>query len=342
MDSGLTSRVTAVRAHRVHKTRADNSGQPGPAVAAHRLRAGDSRARVSTTVVHSVPGQVAEPDAPTSEDLVRLGAALADHDPAHAPEDSAALVPPAGAASAVLVPPGRESSGIRTQADPGASAAHGPAHAQVASVDLDPSEVVASAAHDPPGREGSEVQAQADPGASAAHDPEALADLDRAHDPEALADLDPQAVASIAISDRVGRVRLGRAMAIGRRDRPSRGAMKASPIKKPKIPSARHGVNGDPPRDGLPDPLGRTVPTTKLLIVRVSKLRGRARTNDGIPSNVLVRAGRVPARVRISGADRARSGQALGSAAVDRRARHRCRAETSRSASTEAPAHPRQ
>ena len=296
MDSGLTGRVTAVRAHRVHKTRADNSGQPGPAVAAHRLRAGDSRARVSTTVVHSVPGRVAEPDAPTSEDLVRLGAALADHDPAHAPEASAGLVPPAGAASAGLVPPGRESSGIRTQADPGASAAH---------------------------------------------DPEALADLDRAHDPEALADLDPQAVASIAISDKVGRVRLGRAMAIGRRDRPSRGAMKASPIKKPKIPSARHGLNGDPPRDGLPDPLGRMVPTMKLLIVRVSKLRGRVRTNDGIPSNVLVRAGRVPAHVRISGADRARSGQALGSTAVDRRARRRCRAETSRSAST-APAHPRQ
>ncbi|HEX7498081.1 MAG TPA: hypothetical protein VF344_06425 [Candidatus Limnocylindrales bacterium] len=266
MGSALRGRVAMGRARRGHKARADLLGRVARVMHDRLPKAGDSIRRVSTTVAPSALGRVAEQDAPASEDLVRLVAASAAQDQGHAPAASAGHDRPAVAASAVLVPPGREGSGIRIRAAPVASAGHDQGHA---------------------------------PGASAGHGLPA---------------------AGIAISDRVGRVRLGRAMATGRPDRPSGGPMTASPTMKLEVPSARRDVNGDPRKAGLPDRLGRTVISRKLLVLRISKLRGRAPTSDGIPSNVLVRPGRAPVHVPISVADRARSGQALGSGAADHRA----------------------
>ena len=193
-----------------------------------------------------------------------------------------------------------------------------------ASAGHDPPAVAGSAVLAQPGREGSGILIRVDPEASPGHDP--------GHAPAASAVLAPPA-AGIAISDRVGRVRPGRAMATGRPHRASVGPGMASPMKL-KGRSARQDVSGDPRRAGLPDRLGRKVTSRKLLILRVSKLRGSAPTSDGIPSNVLVRPGRAHVHVPISVADRARSGQALGSVAADHRACRPYKASKRRSVST--------
>ena len=309
MGSALRGRVPVGRAHPAHKARAV---RPGRVMQDRLPKAGDSIRRVSTTVAPSAPDRVAEQDAPASADLARLAAASAGHDP------------PAVAGSAVLAQPGREGSGILIRVDPEASPGHDPGHAPAASAGHDPPAVAGSAVLAQPGREGSGILIRVDPEASPGHDP--------GHAPAASAALAPPA-AGIAISDRVGRVRPGRAMATGRPHRASVGPGMASPMKL-KGRSARQDVSGDPLRAGLPDRLGRKATSRKLLILRVSKLRGSAPTSDGIPSNVLVRPGRAHVHVPISVADRARSGQALGSVAADHRACRPYKASKRRSVST--------
>ena len=269
---------------------------------------------------------LAQPGREGSGILIRVDPeASPGHDPGHAPAASAGLAQPAVAGSAVLAQPGREGSGILIRVDPEASLGHDPGHAPAASAGHGPPAVAGSAVLVPPGREGSGILIRVDPEASAGHD---LGDA-----PAASTCDGPPVVAGIAISDRVGRVRPGRAMATGRPHRASVGPGMASPMKL-KGRSARQDVSGDPLRAGLPDRLGRKVTSRKLLILRVSKLRRPAPTSDGIPSNVLVRPGRAHVHVPISVAHRARSGQALGSVAADHRACLPHKASKRRSVST--------
>ena len=201
-------------------------------------------------------------------------------------------------------------------------------HAPADMVGHVPPAVAVSVGPDLPGQAGFATQNRADPKASA--------DLDRGHAPADMAGHVPPAVAGFAISGRAARVRQGRALAAGRRGHPHMVLTTASPSMVAKVPRARRGASGDPPKGGLrgrPDPMGTP---------RVGALahRGMALTGDGTRATAQVRPGRALARAQIPVEDRARRGPASGSVAADHRLRHPCPAGDSRSASTETPMRP--